>query len=158
MTLLETGELLRQALWEAFERDEAASRHLGSREQIVLREPGPGSGHAPSHLALWLYTIEPSPFRRNAPPSRSPGPGEAPLVLRYLVTPLATDPEGDLVLLDKVLQAFHTAPLIRAPDGRELQIGLDPIGHGELGRIWRSLRQPYRLCLSYQVRGARIEV
>jgi hypothetical protein len=157
MTLVGTGELLRDVLWEPFQHDEAASRYLATREQIELRDPGLAGRHGESSLSLWLYNIVPAPSARNTPPPRTLGPREAPLVLHYLVTPLAADPEGDLLLLERVLQVFHSRPLLRMPDGHELRIEIGTLQHGELARIWQSLRQPYRLCVSYEVRGARID-
>jgi hypothetical protein len=121
-------------------------------------------------LSLWLYQVTENEHLKNQPVTRSNGPNsfnEIPLALNlyYLVTPFGpTDgnPNGELLLLGKVMQAMYDNPtlIVQAPLNNvfeELRVILCRLTLEELTRIWEALKEPYRLSVCYQIRVTRVD-
>jgi hypothetical protein len=119
-------------------------------------------------LSVWLYRVVRDPERMNDPAERiawdqikSP---PLPLRLHYLMTPITDEqvnvsPETEQKILGKVLQAFHSRPLLRGIDLKgefegtqtELRVRLEPMSLEEITRIWEALKGSYQLSVSYEV-------
>jgi hypothetical protein len=119
-------------------------------------------------VSLWLYRVVRDEERLNEPPRRiSPTelrPPPLPMRLHYLVTPLTNqanegDPDTEQYLLGKILQLFHSKPLLRGADLRgefvgtdtELGIRLETLSLEEISRVWEGLSGSYQLSVSYEV-------
>ncbi len=162
LALSAAGDALRQVLWSAFETDGRILRHVASPEQIVSTSPA--QADADSRLSVWLYHIRQDALLRNTLDFRAEGRGAppVPLLLHYLVTPLAPNGDADLMLLGKVLQVFNDTPVISLFSplddiSEELRIGLETMEQGEVSRIWEAMQGAYRLSVSFQVKVARID-
>lgn len=110
---------------------------------------------------LALIDVAEHPHLRNRPPIEGvSGVVRAPLSLQlhYLITYIGTHDEAQ-VRLGRIVQAFHTTPILRPPD-------LDPALAAQVGRlairlmaptadernqIWSALGRPGRLALFYEV-------
>jgi hypothetical protein len=118
-------------------------------------------------LSIWLYRVIRDEQRLNDPPIRvSPTelqPAPLPLRLHYLITPVTSqrfgDPETEQIILGKVLQLFHSHPVLRGADLQaefsgtevELKIRLEPMTLDEITRVWEALEGSYQLSVSYEV-------
>jgi hypothetical protein len=118
-------------------------------------------------LSIWLYRINRDEERLNDPPVRlSPTevqPPPLPLRLHYLMTPITSprfgDPETEQIILGKVLQVFHSHPILRGIDLQaefigtevELRVRLEPMSLEEITRVWEGLVGSYQLSVSYEV-------
>jgi hypothetical protein len=68
-------------------------------------------------------------------------------------------PDTEQRILGKVLQAFHSSPLIRGVDLKgefegtqtELRVRLEPMSLEEITRVWEALKGSYQLSVSYEV-------
>ena len=69
------------------------------------------------------------------------------------------------MILGKVLQSFHSHPVLRGTDLRaelsgtdaELKIRLEPMSLEEITRVWESLEGSYQLSVSYEVSVVNID-
>jgi Pvc16 N-terminal domain len=119
-------------------------------------------------VSLWLYRVMRDDQRLNEPPRRLTAttfaPRPLPLRLHYLVTPITTrdnlgDPDTEQFLLGKVLQSFHSHPLLRGADLRaelvgtdaELNVRLEALDLDQISRVWEALEGSYQLSVSYEV-------
>jgi hypothetical protein len=119
-------------------------------------------------VSLWLYRVIRDDQRLNDPQPRLSattfGPRPLPMRLHYLITPVTTranlgDPDTEQYLLGKVLQTFHTAPLLRGTDLRgefagteaELHVRLEPLEFDQIARVWDVLESSFQLSVSYEV-------
>lgn len=118
-------------------------------------------------LSIWLYRLIRDDQRLNDPPVRiSPTqlrPVPLPLRLHYLITPVTSqefgDPETEQIILGKVMQAFHTHPILRGSDLQaefsgtevELKVRLESMALDEITRVWEALEGSYQLSVSYEV-------
>jgi hypothetical protein len=171
----EVGRALKAVLVERFHADAAASellRNSAGDDGISLAPPEIQNGVAQSSLSLWLYLVSEQEHTKNRPPTVLPDGRKisAPLALSlyYLVTPgaPAAPSAGDRprwvqAILGKVLQVFHTVPIIALVDpeaelAEELHVALCRLTLEELTRIWDALGQPYQLSVCYRVNVARV--
>lgn len=165
MAIAAASEGLRQVLWDSFSIDKRISRHIHSREEISLSNPTDAARDSANKLSVWLYNLVPNEFMRNAPAPRPGDPNRAPplaLDLSYLITPISPGSELDLMLVGKVIEVFHAAPVVilrsEADDiHEELRITQARAATDEMCRIWDALKQPYRLSVGFVVRVARID-
>ena len=87
------------------------------------------------------------------------------LKLHYLVTYVGVHDEAQL-RLGRVVQAFHTTPILRAPDLQppladeveSLAVRLVAYTHEQRNMVWSALGRPGRLSLFYEVDVAPIPV
>ena len=118
-------------------------------------------------LSVWLYRIIRDEQRLNDPPVRiSPTelrPPPLPVRLHYLMTPVTNEQTGDAeteqLILGKVLQLFHSHPVLGGADLQaeftgtevELHVRLEPLMLEEITRIWEALEGSYQLSVSYEI-------
>jgi hypothetical protein len=118
-------------------------------------------------VSVWLYRVRRDEQRLNDPPVRlSPTelqPPPLPVRLHYLITPVTNqrsgDPETEQVIVGKVLQVFHSHPVLRGIDLQaefagtevELKMRLEPMALEEITRVWDALNGSYQLSVSYEV-------
>lgn len=116
---------------------------------------------AADRLAVALYGVEEHPHLRNRPLVDSPaGFRRPPLALRlnYLMSYWG-DHEEAQERLTRVVQLFHTTPILRTPDldpalaaqVDHITIRLRTTSADERNQIWTGLGRPQRLGLFYQV-------
>jgi hypothetical protein len=125
-------------------------------------------------VSVWLYRVKRDSERLNDPPERVSWnqlrPPPLPLCLHYLITPITekkqgAGPETEQLILGKVLQAFHSHPVLRGADLQadfigtmvELHVRLEPMGLEEITRVWEALEGSYQLSVSYEVSVVNIE-
>jgi hypothetical protein len=125
-------------------------------------------------VSLWLYRVIRDEQRLNDPPLRISAtelrPPPLPLRLHYLVTPFTSranlgDPDTEQYLLGKVMQTFHTTPLLHGADLRgelagsdaQLHVRLETLSLDEMSRIWEALEGTYQLAVSYEVAVVNID-
>ena len=167
---------LRHLLLNGLSGDEAVGGGALSEESISLGSPVKlmENGSSPpamsqALLSLYLYQITPNAHINNRPLIAS-GTGEQqypPLSLNlfYLLTPLATSPSQDLLLLGRAMQVLAAIPIIQAsflasqlrPNPPEVRLILNPLNLEEMTRIWNAFNQPYHLSVCYQVQVISID-
>lgn len=121
-------------------------------------------------LSLWLYRVRRFDELDNAPPRRRADGrlvlAPLPLVLHYLVTPLAGDELTRQRLLGHAMQALHdqaqvglefTRPGLLGEDDSPIGVHLEQQSLEDAARIWHALHQPYQLSVSYLVQYVPIE-
>jgi hypothetical protein len=125
-------------------------------------------------VSLWLYRVLRDDTRLNDPPQLRPRPvggvelvpPPLPLRLHYLITPLtANNPDTEQKILGRVLQLFHTRPIISgsalqgdlAGTDTDVHVRLESLTLDELTRVWDALEGSYQLSVSYEVTLANIE-
>ena len=163
----------------------AVSRTLrGLLEDHITHDPDPALNGVPIDLrspremrddansqgvSVWLYRVMRDGKSLNQPVERrvSNQIPRAPLPLDcfYLITPIATSPDDEQLLLGRILQSFNDHPLLRGSDLKdslsnsteELRITLETLSLEDLTRVWHSLGEPYQLSISLLVQLARID-
>lgn len=137
-----------------------------STPQEMTEKPAEG-------LSVWLYRVIRDDQRLNDPPERLGSnllrPQPLPVRLHYLLTPVTNrkvgDPETEQLIMGKVLQTFHSHPILRGADLRaelagteaELKIRLEPMSLEEITRVWEAVEGSYQLSVSYEVSVVNIE-
>jgi Pvc16 N-terminal domain len=117
---------------------------------------------------LTLLAVEEHPYMRNRPlVEGAAGLVRPPLALRlhYLVT-FWGDHEEAQKRLARVVQAFHTTPIVRPPDLQpdllddveSVTVRLETPTPDERNQIWASLGRPGRLALFYEADVAMVPV
>jgi hypothetical protein len=131
-----------------------------------------GSGNR--GINLFLHRVDEHPQLRNADFRLRPGTSDvlvAPplsLTLRYLMTVFAAphDQLGDVpaqMLLGEAMRVFHQHQVVPKEhldddlDGVELRVMLVPIEPEEIGRLWGTTDDPYRLSVQYEVSAVQID-
>jgi len=128
-------------------------------------------------VSVWLYRVIRDPDRLNDPPEQlswnQVRPAPLPLRLHYLITPITDSaapslgsPTDEQMLLGRVLQIFHSHPVLRGADlqgpfmgtGAELHMRLEPMSLEEITRVWEALDGNYQLSVSYEVSLVNIDV
>jgi hypothetical protein len=120
-------------------------------ESIFLTSPAENTVANERSVSLWLYQARVHEAAQFAPPT-----GSHPALLLdlvYVVTPFTGSPEGDHLVVGRVLQIFHEAPVL------ELAGALYTVAFAqqELPGAWKALRQPSRLSVCCVVRAVKIE-
>ena len=91
-----------------------------------------------------------------------------PLRLYYLITPVSGTEAERQLLLGRVIQAFHDAPMISVLAGQpvgdshgggspELRLVMDMLPPDEIFRLWQALGARQRLSVAYQLRGVVVD-
>jgi len=144
---------------------------------VVLNTPQEVRSSNSSGVSIWLYRIIRDPDRLNDPPERlawnQVRPGPLPLRLHYLITPVTDNaspalgsPADEQLLLGRVLQLFHSHPVLRGADlqgpfigsAAEIHMRLEPMSLEEITRVWEALEGSYQLSVSYEVSLVNIDV
>ena len=163
-----TSQTLAKFLETRFQADILLSGLFSGGGMIVsLNTPEEMTEKPAEGLSIWLYRVIRDDQRLNDPPIRiSAGelqPAPLPLRLHYLMTPVTSprfgDPETEQIILGKLLQAFHSRPILRGSDLQaefsgtdvELKIRLEPMALDEITRVWEALEGSYQLSVSYEV-------
>ena len=162
-----TSRTLAKFLETKFQADPLLSGFFGGGMVVSLNTPQEMNEKPAEGLSVWLYRIIRDEQRLNDPPVRiSPTelrPPPLPVRLHYLMTPVTNeqtgDPETEQLILGKVLQLFHSHPVLRrrGSAGRvsgtevELRVRLEPLMLEEITRVWEALEGSYQLSVSYEV-------
>lgn len=169
--LLDVGRELRRVLLEGFQVGDAVTDKVSSDTHISLDSPAglKEANDKDALLSLYLYQVRPNSHVNNVPwiPSGPRDQRHPPLGLdlSYLLTPVSTKAEDNLVLLGRAVQilAAHTtlrAGFLRSDLGTrsaEARLTLNPVSLEEMTRIWSAFSQPYRLSVCYQVQLVAID-
>lgn len=136
--------------------------HLGSP-----KETADLSNTQPKALSVFLYQVTEDPHMKNRPPVRENGATRLrmpPLALRfhYMITPFVSDPEGNAIVLGRVLEILYdhsTIPIVDPISGQteDVRVILEALSLGELAEVWEALKEPYRVSLAYQLRVPKLE-
>jgi len=120
-------------------------------------------------ISLWLYKVTRMAEMLNEPPERKSATQLArtplPVLLHYLVTPMATDPLTGQTLLGRVLQVFNDHSILRGTDlqgvlqntTEQLRVNLEALTLEELSLVWEALGEPYQLSVTYLVQVVKID-
>lgn len=120
-------------------------------------------------ISLWLYKVSRMTEMLNEPPERKSATQLArtplPVLLHYLVTPMASDPITRQTLLGRVLQVFNDHSIMRGADlqgvlqntTEQLRVNLEALTLEELSLVWEALGEPYQLSVTYLVQVAKID-
>lgn len=120
-------------------------------------------------LHVALYAIDEHGHMRNLPLEESPaGLVRAPLHLRlsYVMTYVSSDHREAQKRLARVVEVFHTTPILRAPvlapalaeRVRALTVRLRSPSLDERNQLWTAFSRPMRLALYYEVDVAPVPV
>jgi uncharacterized protein DUF4255 len=155
-----------------FQADPLLSGFFGGGMVVSLATPQEMNEKPAEGLSVWLYRIIRDDQRLNDPPVRiSPTelrPPPLPVRLHYLITPVTNeqtgDPETEQLILGKVLQLFHSHPVLAGADLQaefagtevELRVRLEPLMLEEITRVWEALDGSYQLSVSYEVSAVNI--
>jgi hypothetical protein len=163
-----TSQTLSKFLEARFKADPLLKKFFNGGTMVVsLNTPEEMAEKPAEGLSVWLYRVIRDDQRLNDRPERvSPTQlRQAPLPLRlhYLMTPVTDkkngDPETEQIILGKVLQLFHSHPVLRGADLQgdfvgteaELRLRLEPMSLDEITRVWEALAGSYQLSVSYEV-------
>jgi hypothetical protein len=175
--LAATSETLRQMLVTSMAADVGPSGLAGfftGTTTVSLETPQEMGRARRQGLSLWLYRVVRDENRLNDPPRARTlpngqveyTPAPLPIRLHYLCTPLArNNPDTEHRILGRVLQLFHTNPIVSGGNLRaeftgtdvELHVHLEALGLEEITRVWEALEGSYQLSVSYEVTLANIE-
>jgi hypothetical protein len=165
---------LRQILFEGLNGTDELGSRFTSQSNISLDSPAEldesnGAATAQVLLSLYLYQVLPDPHLNNRPlTSNGAGQQHYPplsLYLSYLLTPMSTSPEENLLILGRSLQVLAAYPMRGAnfldsllrPARPEMRVTLNPLNLEELTRLWNTFNQPYRLSVCYEVHGVSLD-
>jgi hypothetical protein len=162
-----TSRTLAKFIETKFQADPLLSGFFGGGMVVSLNTPQEMNEKPAEGLSVWLYRIIRDEQRLNDPPVRiSPTelrPPALPVRLHYLMTPVTNeqtgDPETEQLILGKVLQLFHSHPVLGGADLQaeftgteiELRVRLEPQSLEEITRVWEALEGSYQLSVSYEV-------
>jgi len=162
-----TSRTVAKFLETKFQADPLLSGFFGGGMVVSLNTPQEMNAKPAEGLSVWLYRIIRDEQRLNDPPVRiSPTelrPPPLPVRLHYLMTPVTNeqtgDPETEQLILGKVLQLFHSHPVLGGADLQaeftgtevELRVRLEPLMLEEITRIWEALEGSYQLSVSYEI-------
>jgi hypothetical protein len=120
-------------------------------------------------VSVWLYRVSRFGDMLNEPPQRvSPtqmASTPLPILLYYLITPVATHPITRHMLLGKVLQVMNDNAILRGANLKgilagttdQLRLVLETLSLEDLSLVWDALSEPYQLSVSYLVQLVSID-
>jgi hypothetical protein len=120
-------------------------------------------------ISVWLFKVSRMAEMLNEPPERRSANQLArtplPVLLHYLVTPMAPEPVTRQTLLGRVLQILNDHAILRGADlqgvlkntTEQLRVNLEAFSIEELSLVWEALGEPYQLSVAYLVQVARID-
>lgn len=120
-------------------------------------------------VSVWLYRVSRFGDMLNEPPMRI-SPTQTvktplPILLFYLITPVATHPLTRHTLLGKVLQVMNDNAILRGSNLQgilagttdQLRLVLETLSLEDLSLVWDALSEPYQLSVSYMVQLVAID-
>ncbi len=119
--------------------------------------------HEKLGVSVWLYRVSRMADMLNEPPQRISATQivntPLPILLYYLITPVADDPSTRHALLGKVLQVMNDHATLRGADLQgilmgttdQLRVVLETLTLEELSLVWDALSEPYQLSVSYMI-------
>ncbi|HEX2202416.1 MAG TPA: DUF4255 domain-containing protein [Longimicrobium sp.] len=135
-----------------------ADIHVGSpRETAELQNKA---------LSVFLYQITEDPYMKNRPPVQNGASTQRipPMALRfhYLITPFLRDPDGNALVLGKVLETMYDHATLTLTDPvtqetEEVRVVYEALSLSDLAEVWEALREPYRVSVAYQLRVPKLE-
>lgn len=126
----------------------------------------------PPTVTLFLYEVDEDDSVRNLPPTRRPVGGQieiepppVTLRLRYLITVWTDDAASGHAVLGRIIQLFSDSAVVGPARlggtirdaGDALKLKLEPLTVENRSRVWDAIDKPYRLSVTYEVRGVRID-
>jgi hypothetical protein len=163
---------LRKRIHEALASAPDADLGLSTPEtDITLSAPMDDQTDS-ARLSLYLYHIEQDGHLRNQPslPSGPNGLRFPPMSvqLHYLITPLDEAEDQNHLMLGRILQYFHDAPMLESLNGLpldnsfganspELRIVFQTLTLEQLAQVWHALKAGYRLSIAYLIRIVTID-
>jgi hypothetical protein len=163
---------LRQRIFQALETAPDADFGLTSAAQDITAAAPTDELEGDPRVSVFLYHLEPDGHLRNqAPLADGAGRLRLPpftLNLRYLVTPLDDAPELNHLMLGRILQFLHDAPVIDGLNGTplgssfggaapEMRLDVEPLSMEQLSHIWTSLNATLRLSFAVAMRVVAID-
>jgi hypothetical protein len=156
---------LREVLLEGMTGE--AAQYFDELDDIYVGSPLETAALQTKTLSVFLYQITEDPYMKNQPPVQGSGSARLrmpPMALRfhYLITPVLGDPEGNALVMGKVLETMYDFPSFTITDPvtqqtEEVRAIFETLTLGELAEVWEALREPYRLSVAYQLRVPRLE-
>lgn len=148
---------------------------LTPKPDVTILAPDESGGDR--RINLFLYRVQENPTLKNADWQVKPGdptqlvPPPLSLNLFYLMTSYAqNDPQtGNSTaheILGEAMRVFHESSIVPQnylvtglQDAREqVKIMLNPLDPEELGRVWSTFSQPFRLSVMYEVSVVQLEL
>lgn len=155
---------LQQMLLSEFGKEPKLAHYVAAEDGISLKNPTEVIRSGKGQMSLWLYNLTQNEFLRNDTSHRSENKEfpALPLNLHYLLTPLTTNGEADLMMIGKTMQVFYENPAVILNSSADsiheiLRIQMQRLTVDEQSRIWEALSEPYRLSICYQIQVARID-
>jgi Pvc16 N-terminal domain len=120
-------------------------------------------------VSVWLYRVSRFGDMLNEPPQRVSSTQlvrtPLPILLYYLITPVATHPITRHMLLGKVLQVMNDNAILRGTNLQgnlrgttdQLRLVLETLSLEDLSLVWDALSEPYQLSVSYMVQLVSID-
>jgi hypothetical protein len=153
----------------------AGEMRLNLTVDVTVLAPDEGGGDR--RVNLFLYRVEENPFLKNQEPTALPGnpgtlvPTPLSLILYYLLTSYAPNDavNGNATahqILGEAMRVFYENPVIPpkyldpglAGAREQLRIINSSLDPEELGRLWTTFTQPFRLSVLYQVSTVQLDM
>jgi hypothetical protein len=144
-----------------------AAQYFDELDDIYVGSPLETAALQTKTLSVFLYQITEDPYMKNRAPVQGSGDARLrmpPMALRfnYLITPVLGDPEGNALVLGKVLETMYDFPSFTITDPvtqqtEEVRAVFQTLTLSELAEVWEALREPYRLSVAYELRVPRLE-
>ena len=158
-------QTLANKIWTGIKEDKQLKKIIRSEEQISFVAPNDAQKSA--QISIYLYSVTEYTSMRNQPQPQNTEDPQTLLYLnlRYLITPLTSNPITDQVVLGKIMQLFAEKPVLRDDDlqgslkesEEELRVVLDAQSMDEVNKHWTALSAPYKLSVSYSVYPVQIK-
>lgn len=172
--LLQTlGLRLRNLLFNGMQQDADLASRFTSENTITLDAPlssNNGGGNAQSPLlSLYLYRVAPDPHLNNVPHVRTVNNNQLhpplSLILYYLLTPMESSPETNLVILGRAMQILAANTILQGNflesdlkrQSPEATLIFDTMDMEEMTRLWSAFNEPYRLSAGYRLQGVSVD-
>ncbi|MEV8467474.1 DUF4255 domain-containing protein [Fluviibacterium sp. DFM31] len=164
----DVSQELRQQIFAALDSAPDVDFSLTSAAANISLSPPNDISDSSVLASLYLYHVDIDRHLRNQRPLPDPGRADAfrlpplPLQLRYLLTPVDDDELNNQLLLGRVIQLFHDAPIVSALGGAgigdsfggasaELRVRPDLLSMEQLSQVWSAFSTPYRLSVTLLV-------
>lgn len=144
-----------------------AAQYFDELDDIYVGSPRETAALQTKTLSVFLYQITEDPYMKNSPPVQSNGAGHLrmpsmALRFHYLITPVLSDPEGNALVMGKVLETLYDFPTIVLTDpvtgqNEDVRVIFETLSLSDLAEVWEALKEPYRLSVAYQLRVPRLE-
>lgn len=156
---------LREVLFQGMTGE--AAQYFSELDDVYVGSPRETAELQTKTLSVFLYQVTEDPYMKNRPPVQSNGNSRLrmpPMALsfHYLITPFLADPEGNALVLGKVLETMYDNSTLTLVDPvtqqtEEVRVVLETLSLSELAEVWEALREPYRVSMAYQLRVPKLE-